>query len=382
MLLKRWIMILVFYILRVFPIKKNKIVICSYLGQGYGDNGKYIVEELLKHPCQYDIVWLSNNPSDTFPAGVRSVKYGSMRCMYELATAKVWIDNRRKPGFVRKRKDQFYIMTWHSGIALKQVEKDAESSLPKDYVYAAKNDSKMANLMLANSAWGVNRFRRAFWYDGEIAEYGQPREDFLYNYTDAQRLAIRHKIGVEDDQRLLLYAPTFRKSRSEESLKVYQLEWSILLENISSQLGGKWVGGLRLHPNVAHLEKELKCESQVRSLTSYPDMQELLVACDAMITDYSSCMFDSLLLEKPTFLYASDMTEYWHDRKFYFSLDELPFSVAQSQEELNRNILDFSMSKFSEGRRQFYENVGLAPGGKAAEKTANRIRKEIYGVES
>lgn len=380
--MKKIIMVILFYFMRLFPINNKKIVFCQFLGKGYGDNCKYIAEALLEQGENYDLVWLVRPNAGAFPNGIRTVPYLSIRSIYEQVTARVWVDNCRKPEYVRKRKGQYYIMTWHSGIGLKQVEKDAYESLPDYYIRAAKNDSKMANLMLANSAWGVNRFRRAFWYDGEIAIWGQPREDFLFNYTKEQRQKIRQRIGISDNQKFLLYAPTFRQSQQNEFLKEYELNWEKLLKCMETKMGGKWIGGLRLHPDISYLEKNMSCGNEILGLTSYPDIQELLVACDAMITDYSSCMFDTLLLGKPTFLYAKDMVEYWKDRKFYFTLEELPFSVAQSQEELNKNILEFNISKFNEDRQMFYKNIGCVPGGKAAEMTANRIRKEIYGVES
>ena len=150
---KEKIVAFVFYIMRIFPIKKDKIVVSSYLGQGYGDNGKYIVEQLLKQEKHYDIVWLLRDSNNGFPEGVRSVRYLSIRSVYEQATAKVWIDNRRKPDYVRKRKGQFYLATWHGGLALKRIEKDAPEALPSHHIKAAKRDSRMVDLFLSNSSW-------------------------------------------------------------------------------------------------------------------------------------------------------------------------------------------------------------------------------------
>ena len=82
--------------------------------------------------------------------------------MFELATAKVWVDNIRKPPFVRKRKAQFYVMTWHGGIGLKKSEKDAIQALRRSYVYSAKNDSRMTDFFLADSDWHYNVYRNAF----------------------------------------------------------------------------------------------------------------------------------------------------------------------------------------------------------------------------
>ena len=140
-----------FFIFRIFPIQRNKIVIDNYAGKGFGDNGKYIALELLRRKCDFDIVWLARNLKEEFPDGIRLVSYASLKSIYEQATAKVWIDNLRKASYVRKRSGQYYIMTWHGGIGPKKIEKEAEDQLGEEYLQGAKNDSKMANLFLAEA---------------------------------------------------------------------------------------------------------------------------------------------------------------------------------------------------------------------------------------
>ena len=183
-----------FYLFRIFPIKKNKVVLSCHLGKGYGDNGKYIVEALLKRRKKYDIVWLAKNPSEKFPDGVRAVYYRSIKSIFEQVTAGVWIDNRRKPLFVRKRKNQFYIMTWHSNIALKKVEKDVEEHLEPRYVASAKRDSKMADIILSGSKWETALMQRAFWYDGKVLQIGYPRQDIFVGSKDEYVKKIRKYI--------------------------------------------------------------------------------------------------------------------------------------------------------------------------------------------
>ena len=148
--MRNYIYTFIYYLFRIFPIKNNKIVISSYYGKGYGDNGKYICQELLKSGRNLDIVWLSEEKQE-FPNQIRVAKYKSVKSIYEQVTAKVWIDNCRKRSYVRKRKKPYYIMTWHGGIGPKKVEKEAERQLPRHYIKAAQRDSKMANLFVAES---------------------------------------------------------------------------------------------------------------------------------------------------------------------------------------------------------------------------------------
>lgn len=382
--LKEKIMESLFYIMRVFPIQKNKIVVTSYFGQGYGDNAKYIIEELLKNEEELDIVWLVNNLNAVFPKGVRAVRFMSPESVYEMVTAGIWINNSRQLAFVKKRKGQFYIQTWHAGIAFKRVEKDVESALPPRYVDAAKEDSKMADLFLSDSKWTTNLYRRSFWYDGKIAEFGLPRQDVLFRSDEEIMKRIRKSIGIKDNAQILLYAPTFRKNNlgneSYDSMKVYDLGWENVLKELQDKYGGEWIGLIRLHPNIANLKNKLILPDAVLDVTAYPDMQELLMVSDCLITDYSSCVFDFGMTGKKAFLYALDMEEYQKDRDLYFKLEELPFSLAQSPEELSNNIRNFDQAEYRNKLNAFFnDECGVYEGGHASESTAKIILKRIKG---
>ena len=89
-------------------------------------------------------------------------------------TAKVWVDSNRKEGYIRKRKGQFYIQTWHGGVPLKKIEGDCEEYLGEVYIQRAKWDSAMTDLYLSNGGFCTDMYRRAFWYTGEILECGTP----------------------------------------------------------------------------------------------------------------------------------------------------------------------------------------------------------------
>lgn len=373
---------LLFYLFRVCPISKNKIVVSSYSGAGYGDNGKYIVEELLRRECDMDIVWLCSSERSPLPDKVRRVKYRSLRAIYELATARVWIDNKRKPDYVRKRADQYYIMTWHGGIAIKQIEMDAEAKLPAEYVRAAKNDSKMADLFLAESRWTREMYERIFWYDGEILTCGAPRQDLLWQ-ADKDRISrIRHALGISDDEKLLLYVPTFRRDMQTNDLSVYRMDWEGILDAMERRFGGQWRGLIRLHPNVAALARELSLGARVRDVTAYPDVQELLLVSDCLITDYSSTIFDFGVMTRPAFIWARDIAEYARQRDFTLRFDQLPFSMATNDAELIASIDAFDESEYGRKMSDFYFGYcGFVAGGHASQQVADRIVSVIENVE-
>lgn len=373
------LMIALFYLFRIFPIQNNKIVISSYLGKGYGDNPKYIVEELLKEKKQYDIVWLTKDISAKFPKGVRSINYRSLKSIYELCTARIWIDNRRKPIYVRKRAKQFYIMTWHGYLAIKKVEKDVETKLETRYVKAAQRDSKMIDVFISGSEWETKCISSAFWYDGKILNIGYPRSDILLRGAEKISGKIKKYYGISDNDKILLYAPTFRHSKDEGSLSVYNIEWKYILETLSEKFGGNWVGMLRLHPNVSRLADKLDLPDKVINVTMYHDMQELISACDCMITDYSSSIMDAGVAGKIGFIYAADYADYEKDRDVYFNIKEdMPYKFSETNAQLADNIRSFEPDMYYKELDSFLNDTyGVFGDGNASEKICKIIGEVI-----
>lgn len=359
-----------------FKIRNNKVLFFNFSGKGYGANPRYICEELRKS-SDYDLVWVTNSSEEqeSVPSGVRTVKLGSFQYNFDMLTAKVWINNIRFDSHIRKRIGQYYIQTWHGGIALKKVEKDAVDSLPNRYLSNAKNDSHMADLFLSNSKWTDELYRRAFWYNGDIMHCGFPREDIFFHNDDEKTSEIKNKLGVKESTRILLYAPTFRKEKKEDSLEVYKLDWNQVLLALKKKFDGEWIGMIRLHPNVANLSDKLSVPSSVMNVTDYPDMQELLLVTDCLVTDYSSCIIDYSFTNKMGFLYATDMQEYMADRNFYFNLADLPFGLTQNTEELIAAIMEYDDLEYKNRLRKFQNKLGLYKGGHAAKSVAAWIRE-------
>lgn len=363
---------IIFYILRIFPIKKNKIVFSNFDGKGYGDNPKYIYKELKKIK-EIDAVWLISDEryKEGFPSDIRIVRNRSIWKFYELATARVWVDNCRKSAYVRKRKHQYYIMTWHAGLCIKKVEKDAEEVLDKDYIASAKRDSKRIDLMISNCKWCTDLYRRSFWYTGEILEGGTPRNDIFFHTDYRREQEIRKYFGVEEETKLVIYAPTFRKDFSMDG---YHLDIQNTLKSLEQRFLGKWKLFLRLHPSMRqHMRLEEKISSFVIDVSEYGDIYELLAMCDILITDYSSISFDFANSRKPVFLYATDMEAYNKDRGTYFDLKRLPFPFADSNRGLENTIINFDTNEYLEKLESFFSKVYLWESGYASKNIADKI---------
>lgn len=365
-----------FFIKTVMPINKGTIVCWSYSFKQYSCNPRYITEYLLKRHPEYRIFWVfrgSNAPSD-LDRRIKVVKYRSLEYLKVMSTAEFLITNARTDSwkiYWQKRHGQKYIMTWHGGVALKKVEADAESKLSYNYVKKAKMDSKICDLMLSGAKCQTRLLSEKFWYDGEILEKGTPRCDVLFDHDMHKTMSenVRSAYGIPADSRIVLYAPTFRTNKSIEP---YRMDWEATVKVLKDMYKGADVRILlRLHPNlIGKVDiSTLLYSPSVIDVTSYHDMQELMCISDMLITDYSSSMFDFMMLRRPCLLYATDMKEY--DRGYYYNFTELPFPLAQTQDELIENIRTFDEEKYITDIERFdNEKVGLIEDGNACKALA------------
>lgn len=358
----------------LFRIKKNKIVMDSFLGREYSGNAKYITDELLNMSSNLDIVWLAlkGNTPGVYPDGVRVVKYNSLRSVYELATAKVWVDDFRKKYFPPKKKKQKYIQVWHGSVTLKHVEKDIEKNLGKVYLTEAKRDGASSDFMISGNAVSTKLYTEKFWFSGQIMEYGTPRLDSIINYN-GRYLNVWDKIdGIKKSDHVILYAPTFRDD-VQASEDIYRLPFNSIKKTLIEKFGGDWKILVRLHPNLAHLENEIIQDSSVIGVSRFSDSQALILRSDIVITDYSSIMFDAMYADKPVFLYVPDLVEYTDNRGMYFSISDLPFAMAEKFNDLLKNIQKFEKNANRKKVQLFREAIGSVEKGNASLKTARLI---------
>ncbi len=358
------------------PINHKKIVIVNYYGKGYSDNAKAIVDELLKTQPDYEIVWLVNDLEDksfnNLP--IRLVKYKTKAAIFEMATAKLWIDNSRKLHYIHKRSEQLYLQTWHGGLALKKIEKDAQQALSKSYIDYAIKDSSFTDIMLSNSLFNTELYRNSFWYKNAILECGSPRSDSLFIDKNQITNKILTTYPTLKDKLVVLYAPTFRV---DGDLSIYQLDFEDIALAYERKYQQEVVILLRLHPNIAKYASELKLSSSVIDASNYSDMQELLVYSDILITDYSSSMFDMMLINKPVYLYTNDLAAYQQERGFYFDLSKLPFLQATNHRELLSQIISFEQNNYLAKLEEFKASIQPYDDGHASSRVVEWIKTQM-----
>lgn len=364
-------------------INTNKIVVDNFAGRGFGDNPKYIVKELLKRNSNLDIVWQVSDMNLPMPSGVRKVKYRGPKAYKELLTAGIWIDNIKNSFKPDKRKDQFYLQTWHGGLAVKAIEKQVAYKLNSEYVKAAKRDARMTDLMLSDSNWTTNQYSKYFWYHGKIFKTGFPRNDILINQPQSIVDKVYKKFNIPKENKILLYAPTFRDNNT--SLTAFKFDFKLIIESLKLKFKSKYVLLVRLHPNIAQLisnsPEAYDPKVKYYNASNYSDMQELLLATDVLITDYSSCMFDAMLAKKKVFLLAKDYFEYSeNDRDLLFDIKkDLPFSFSDNEIELINNINNFEAEEYLRMINIFEKHLDLVEDGKASSRVAEIIQNKMGG---
>lgn len=388
-----------FYVCRIFPIRKRKIVFCCIEGTtGYSCNPKYIAEELIRRnkkeqddKKKYELVWLVNDTAKQFPKEIKVVRNSLWNRAYQLSTAHFWIDNSRKQLEVRKRKGQIYIQTWHAKLGFKPTCLDRGASFSKIAYLVSKHDSDLVDYWLSNSDWYDKTLKTGSLYEGKVLRTGSPRCDILVHAAEDEefkrnvKLQICKQFNISIEERFretdinqihfMMYAPTFRggSQGTDRTVEVgdHFPDYAMLKDAMEQRFGGKWVILLRLHPQLVarHLDGGMD-NPFIVDASRVDDMYEILAGCDAFLTDYSSAAFDAAVMRIPVFLYADDYGEYERERgKLLWDLRDkrFPFILSMDNRTLRDNIRKFDEQEYQLKMVQMFHDTGMSETGNASQ---------------
>lgn len=385
-MLKAFAHSLAYYACRIFPIDDKKIVMWTFEGGGgYGCSPKYVAEEILKRNREgktaYKIIWLVNDIKKEFPAEIEKVEDTLWNRAYHLSTAGTWVGNSRTFYGTKKRRRQRYIQTWHATICIKPIGKYRGDLFPRMAYIVSKQDSRLIDQVLSGSAWCDHMYRDGLLYEGEIVRTGTPRCDVLFNQREERYRQMRSEYGLSEDIRILLYAPTFRGGSQNKDRTVNAEEATVDFERtiraLEERFGGIWYVFLRLHPQLSARKEKLRTgqtSERLIDVSDRPDMNEIIAASDAFLTDYSSAIFEANMIGIPGFIYADDLQEYIAERgDLFFDMYKLPFPVALNNEELMENIRSFDEERYKRSTEAFLEEVGMSEDGRASERVVDLI---------
>lgn len=363
---------------------QRKIVASSFKGRKYTDNPKYIVEKIHELDPSIDIVWICD-PSYNIelPPYVRRVQwYDSIALRYELGTAKVWIDSHRIRNFYKKRKGQLFMETWHGGIGMKKLELDVPAFREKPgFIEEVQKTTSLADVFISQSDYRTRIYRSAFEYHGPVWKCGFPKNDIILQDSTPIKRSIYSRYDLPASTRVMLYAPSFRDYFYDGvDVSVYNVDFTALHKALVDRFGGEWKILVHWHPLFAdQIKASMSIDENVIDVTDYSDMQQLLLAADALLSDYSSCMFDATITRIPCFTFATDFELYKADRGTYFEMEDLPFPYAQNNEQLIQNVISFDEDTYKLKLDKFFREQGLHETGHATIDIANNIISFING---
>ncbi len=354
-------------------IERKKIVVS--IGY-YGGHGKYITEQLLKRDMNLDIIWIVKDLSLRHPKGVRLIyEKNWKKYIYEMETAQIWIYDIALPMYIRKRLGQIYIQTKHwSSITLKKFFLDDMSTTDtKDEIETIRYNGKIMDFIFTGSKFDEETCRSGFAFQGEFVRIGSARTDALFRQDNRKK--VYEKYNLPGNIRCVLYAPTFRFIKTEKR-KFFntELDFEGLKKVLEKRFGGEWIILLRMHPSIRQESPKMDKDTFVVDVSEYDDCQELVAASDITISDYSSIMFEHAFINKPVFLFAPDRKQYVDkERDLLIKYDELPFPIAETNEDLQKNVINFVQEKYVENLEKFMNQFDIHEDGHASERAAKFI---------
>lgn len=373
-----WVFPFIRILVLLFPVKKDKIIFDNFCGKGYGDNPKYIAEEIIRQKLALKIIWVVSDMNEEFPVQIKKVKYGSIFSLYHWATASIWIDNVRNTLRTRKKKNQIYIQTWHSGWTYKMVEGEVEKQLNIKYVKAAKYDGKICDAILCADNAFYRVIKQYFWLSPatKILKCGLPRNDVLLNKKKIEEAKIKVKkfFNIKTKNKIILYAPTFRDNGSTEG---YKIDFAEIINAFERKTNADCFIIIRLHPNAKSLCNFMQYSGKIINGTNYPDIQELLSASDYLISDYSTTAIDFVsLLRRPAFLCRIDYKEYMSCRNLKKDTFGFPFMYSESNKGLLNDIKCFDEHIFKKELDELFKKFYSYDKGNASRYVVEWIKKK------
>lgn len=320
---------------------------------------------------------------------VSLVQRGSEEYFRALAAAKVLVLNTRLPEYVTPKPEQVYVQCWH-GTPLKRLGYDVEIETTN----ALNTTSELADRfgmdaakwthLLSPSPYTSKHLADAFGLPEErraevILEEGYPRNDEIAlaaaDPTQARRAQLRALLGIPEGKRALLYAPTWRDDSYQAGVG-YTFDYLIDFDLLSRELGKEWVVLFRPHYYIANHFDFSAYEGFVIDVSAWDNVNDLYVAADVLVTDYSSVMFDYAILRRPIMLFVPDYETYANDiRGFYFDLAEIPGPHCRETAELVGALKDLEgyWERYGKAYDAYVRRFCPKDDGHAAERVIDRI---------
>lgn len=348
------------------PIDK-KLVVFSAHSRKYNDSPRALYEYMISHPeyQSYRFVWGLEDPEHVeLPGPAIKVKADTPEYFRYCLKARYWItcvNIERSLHF--KKKGCRYLNTWH-GTPFKHVGNDA--GVRKDY------DFRAVDLFCYASDYEKEIYKRAFNVREEaLIPTGLPRNDELYRVDDEKIRAIKERLGLPLDKKIILYAPTWRDSTDNGA--TYAIKPPIDTKKWERELGDEYIVLFRTH---GYTNKLLGIEfnETIRDYSAYPVINDLFAVSDILISDYSASMADYSILERPILCFAYDYEQYRDERGLYLDYEkEMPSGILRTEEDVLRYIKTMDYKEECKKSKEMIKDRITYYGGHATETCLERL---------
>ncbi|MER5890971.1 bifunctional glycosyltransferase family 2 protein/CDP-glycerol:glycerophosphate glycerophosphotransferase [Streptomyces sp. NPDC001941] len=352
------------------PLRKDRAVFSAYWGRGYACNPAALEARVRELAPKVRTAWIcAPEHAHTVPAGTRALHPGTAAYWTALARSAYLVNNVNFDRRLVKRPGQVLVQTQH-GTPLKHMGLDLQArpaaGRGQDFATLLRNADKWDYVLSANRH-STLVWERVFPAGYRTLEYGYPRNDALLRATSQDVARLRDALGIPRGCTAVLYAPTHRDYASPQPRLLD-------LERLLRELGPRFVVLVRPH----HLFGEVAAPRHPRliDVSGHPSVEELCLASDALVTDYSSLMFDYANLDRPIVLHAADWEAYEASRGTYFDVRAFPpGAVARTEDEL----IDIFTSEHWRGSRSaqlraaFRARFCPYDDGGAAERVVRRV---------
>ncbi len=353
------------------PLRADRAVFTRDAGGAYGCNPGALESAFRNLVPQIRTAWIARpEHHHTIPVATRRLRAGSAAYWTALARSKYLVHNADFDPRVVKRPGQVLIQT-RQGTPLKRMGLDLQDRP------AAARGTDVDRMLRSADTWDYvvsgNRhstlvWERVFPSGYTTLEYGLPRNDVFARSTSADVARLRQTFGIPDGCAALLYAPTYRDYHRGRHC-------GLDLERFLRRLGPRFVLLTRAHPSYGE-PLARAAGGRVIDVSGHPSVESVCLASDALITDFSSLMFDYANLDRPIVVYADDWEAYEAARGTYFDVRACPpGAVARDEDELIDIFATghWCGSRSTQLRSRFRERYCAYDDGRAAERIVRRV---------
>lgn len=351
-------------------VNKKRILFMSFGGAKYDDSPKCIYELMKADPYfdSFELIWGFENVSN-FPSVKNKVKANSIKFFWIALTSRIWITNSSiERGLRFKSNKIFSLNTWH-GTPLKKMGTDSKINNGVKLLNNLSSDDGV----LVQSFLDVKVFTNAMGAsENNLLKFGLPRNDDLFSVSDAEIDNYRKKLGFGEDDKLILYAPTFRdfEKHGFDNVADNALDNVFgLLKNLPSNYKILY----RAH-YVIKEKNNITDNNRILDVTEFNNLNILIKISDMLVTDYSSIMFDYSITKKPIFIFSYDAENYKKNRGMYFDVEkELVYS--HNSDGLTNDIINNSHR--AKLKTVKFRNKYINYGGRSTENTVEYLKSII-----